>query len=539
MTKENLISRARRLVRFGIDSGIVGNFDVTNAPLLAQMVVGPGLNIKTVHKLHAAAHPQRLAAVDSARSLTYSDLEQRIRQATGAFRASGIARGSRVILCLENRVEYLIAWFALFRIGAPAIHASYRATASELDYLANHSGAEMLVYSRQTAPAAAGMSAELASRIDVDDQFWEWLRRGSDDSIDNGSGDNVVYTSGTTGTPKGAVRDFASMGVEELARIVERMPMKQGDRHMIVCPLYHSGAQALALIQTSLGATLYLQPHFEAAETLAAMHRHRIHSMFLVPTMIRRLIDLPEPVWRATPPTDLRCILSGAAAFPHALRARAIDRLGASVVHDFYGATELGWVTLIGGGEMMQREGSVGRPLPGHQVKVVDAEGREQPPGEIGTLYVRNGQVMQGYLADPEATHSATLAGGWMTVDDLARVDDDGYIYLAGRDRDMVISGGVNLYPVEIEEVLARGDGVCEVAVIGLPDDEWGERLAACVVWDGPAKTDELEAFARSELAGFKVPRIWLEVEELPRNPTGKVLKRELRDRFSSGRPAR
>jgi fatty-acyl-CoA synthase len=503
------------------------------------MVLGAGLNIKTVHRLHAAHYPHRPAAVDQHRTLDYRELEDAISGATAAFRQSGVRRGSRVVLCMENRVEYLVAWFALFRIGAPAVHASYRATTAELDYLFDHSGAAAVVHSGRTREAVRASKACPTLRLDADEDFWDWLYSGgSDDSIDtDAEGNNVVYTSGTTGRPKGAVRDFASTGVVELSRIVERLPMREGDRHLIVCPLYHSGAQALALLQTSLGCSIYLEPHFDAEQTLAALNTHRIHSVFLVPTMIRRLLDLSYEKWAATPPTDLRCAVSGAAAFPHALRAEAVERFGASVVHDFYGATELGWITLIDGGEMMRREGSVGRPIAGQEVRIVGPDGRDQPVGEVGKLYVRNDQVMSGYLENPDATDKAMLPGGWMTVDDLARVDADGYVYLAGRDRDMVISGGVNLYPVEIEEVLARGPGVREVAVIGLPDDEWGERLAACVVWNEEPKRDELEAFARSELANFKVPREWFALDELPRNPTGKVLKRDLRERFRE-RPA-
>jgi fatty-acyl-CoA synthase len=534
VAKESFLSNLRRVVRFGVKTGLVGNFDLLDAPKLAGVVLGAGLNIKTVHALHARTHPHRLAAVDRRRSVDYKSLDLLIRKATAALRAAGVARGTRVLLCMENRVEYLVTWFALFRIGAPAVHASYRATSSDLDYLLRHSGATVAVYSDTSRKALEGVTLPPSLSANVDSEFWDWLESAEgDESIDAGAeGGNVVYTSGTTGKPKGAVRDFASFGIVELSRIVERLPVREGDRHLIVCPLYHSGAQALALMQTSLGATLYLEPHFDAATTLQAMHDSRIHSMFAVPTMIRRLLDLPDESWRASPPADLRSLVSGAAAFPHALRSRAIRRFGASVVHDFYGATELGWITLIGGGEMMQSKGSVGRALPGQEIKIVAGDGRDQQLGQVGTIYVRNKQVMRGYLSDSNATDETLLPGGWMTVDDLGHLDEKGYLYLAGRDRDMVISGGVNIYPVEIEEALARYDGVREVAVIGVQDDDWGERLVACVVWETGGKRNELEAFARNELASFKVPRQWVSLERLPRNPTGKVLKRELREQL-------
>lgn len=531
MGKESLIDKARRVVRFGIKTGIAGSVDVTKVPSLAQMVIGAGLNIKTVHALHARSNPNRPAVVDERRSLDYASMERAIKRTTAALRGMGVESGDRVLLCMENRVEYLVTWFALFRIGAPAVHASYRATEDELRYLFEHAEPIVAIASGRTVEAVRAACGDVPVR-DADGDFWSWLEggRGAETIDRSASGTNVVYTSGTTGKPKGAVRDFAAMGLVELSRIVDRLPLREGEKHLVVCPLYHSGAQALALIETSLGATIHLQPHFEPRETLELLRRERIESVFMVPTMIRRLLELPDDAWRENHPPALRCLISGAAVFPHALRKRAIRRFGASVVHDFYGATELGWITLIGGGEMMEHPGSVGRPLPGQEVKIVGRDGKEQPTGEVGRLYVRNEQVMSGYLADPNATSDTVIAGGWMTVDDLAHLDEDGYLYIDGRDRDMVISGGVNIYPVEIEEVLTGYPGVVEAAVIGVPDDQWGERLEACVVWEVREDFDGLETAARQALAGFKVPRRWHAFDELPRNPTGKILKRELRD---------
>jgi long-chain acyl-CoA synthetase len=243
--------------------------------------------------------------------------------------------------------------------------------------------------------------------------------------------------------------------------------------------------------------------------------------------MIRRLVELPTSL----PTPELRALISGASEFPEALRRAAIDRFGAPVIHDFYGATELGWVTLIDGTEMLARPGSVGRPLPGQAVAILDRSGRELPVGETGLVYVRNEQTMSGYLGDAKATDE-TRRGAWITVEDLGRVDRDGYLYISGRERDMVKSGGVNLYPVEIEEVIGQHPNVRDVAVIGLPDPEWGERLAAVVVPRGDLDPPDVEAFARERLASVKVPKEWHVVDELPRNPTGKTLKRELRERY-------
>jgi fatty-acyl-CoA synthase len=340
----------------------------------------------------------------------------------------------------------------------------------------------------------------------------------------------VVYTSGTTGRPKGAARDYTSYGLVELSRVLERLPLRVGERHLMVAPLYHSGGQAFALLESALGATLYLRKHFDAEDALRSLSAFGIESVFLVPTLIQRLLELPEPFWARWPVPRLRAVISGAAPFPQALRERAMARFGAQAVYDFYGATELGWVTLARGDEMLERPGTVGRPLPGQQVRIRGERGEELPASAIGTIWVRNEQTMEGYLNEAQADTDARR-DGWVTVDDLGRMDDDGYLYLAGRARDMVISGGVNIYPAEIEDVLARHAGVREAAVVGVPDEDWGERLVAVVaLFDLDLETAELERHAREHLASFKVPRQWEVVEELPRNPTGKVLKGTLRE---------
>lgn len=538
---DSVLTRARRITRFVLQTNLVDVNTAAGMPRLAPFVLRHGLGVRTVHHVHALQHPHRTALTDARRSLTYRQADEEINRICRAFQAMGVRRGDRAILCFENRVEYMLFWFAGFRAGISIVHASYRSTAAELHYLATHSKAAVIVCSQRTAPAVRELlEAHEIELIVVDDvgvhprqhRYPEWSDRHDSDffAVDSAAaGDNVVYTSGTTGKPKGAVRNFSNVGVAELSRIGERLPVRAADRHLVVCPLYHSGAQAFAAMMTSLGCTLVLLEKFDAEATLEAMARWRIHSTFMVPTMIRRIVELPAEIRNQHPTPELRALVSGAAAFPHALRLRAIAAFGASSVHDFYGATELGWITLIDGDEMLERPGSVGRGLEGHELQITNADREVLPTGEVGTIWARNEQTMEGYLHDEQASEDSRDAD-WITVDDLGYLDEDGYLYLAGRDRDMVISGGVNIYPVEIEEVLAQHEGVEEVAVIGLPDTDLGERLTAVVA--GEVDFDELAEFARGKLAAHKVPRRWELIGELPRNPTGKVLKRELRERY-------
>ena len=231
---------------------------------------------------------------------------------------------------------------------------------------------------------------------------------------------------------------------------------------------------------------------------------------------------------------------SFAAPFPHELRLRAMSRFPQTTICDAYGATELGIITIINEQEMRERPGSVGRALAAQEIGIFSEDGRRLGPGEVGLIRVRNQQMMQEYLDNPEAT-ADIASGGWMTVEDLGYLDADGYLFLAGRERDMVISGGVNIYPVEIEDALGSHPAVADVAVIGAPDEAWGERLVGFVVFEpGQAmEVGELERFARQKLTSYKVPREWYFVdvaEGIPRNPTGKILKRQLRERLATSR---
>ncbi|CAN5906966.1 long-chain-fatty-acid--CoA ligase FadD2 [soil metagenome] len=539
-------ARVARVARVARKIDVLGEVHPLAGPSLARLALRAGLSVRTVHAIHALHTPERPALVDARGVRTYAEVDRAINRAAHAFRDElGIQRGDAMALAAENCAEYIIAWFALMRIGARAVHASYRSQPAELEYLATHAGLRAILVSEASLDAASQVAAAhgwlrvvaVGERAGAAVRFDDLLARARSSDLPevparHAGGESIVYTSGTTGKPKGAVRDFARFGVIEGARLLERLPFRIGDRHLVVTPLYHSGAQAVALINAALGATIHLHRHFEPDATLEALSRSRIHSVFLVPTMIRRLVELPAELRARMPTPELRALVSGASEFPEALRREAIAMFGAPVVHDFYGATELGWVTLINGSEMLARTGSVGRPLPGQAVAIFDRQGRELPLGETGLVYVRNEQTMSGYLGDAAATEE-TRRGPWVTVEDLGRVDADGYLYISGRERDMVKSGGVNLYPVEIEEVIARHPSVRDVAVIGLPDPEWGERLAAVVVPRGELDPSDVERFARTLLSSVKVPKEWHVVDEIPRNPTGKTLKRELRARYS------
>lgn len=500
-----------------------------------------------VYQIHTLLHPQRLALCDPHRSLTYAETAaeiNRLRQAI--LEELRLNPGDRVLLLLENRCEYFTILFALYGLGMAAVHGSFRATAAEIAYLVRHSQARAIFTSPRAFPEVERYHSEFAEKIPVISlggapvlpggiSYEDLCSRGDAGfrRLSSDPGKNFVYTSGTTGRPKGAYRNLNAIKAMDLFRILETVPFRAAERHLVVCPMYHSGAQAVAFMQIAIGASLFLLPDFEPGGVLKTLAGEKIESSFMVPTMIRRLLSLPEELRQKYFPQDLRVLLSGAAPFPHPLRVDALEWLGLERLYDFYGATELGWVTTISGKEMLERPGSVGRPIGGCVIKILDENKKELPSGKIGIVYVRSPTAIAGYWNDPEA-EERFRHGPYFTVEDLGTLDEDGYLYLKGRARDMIISGGVNIYPAEIENLLEQHPSVKEVAIVGLSDPDWGERVVAVVVPRGEgADPEELSRYLRRTLASYKVPKEWHFWDELPRNPTGKVLKREIVERLS------
>ena len=537
----------RRALGVGLRSGLIRQAGLPGLVRLAQLLptqpLGPGI----VHAFNAASFGDRECVVDGDRTLTYDAFDRLMNRLVHGLRALGVQRGQKLVIMTPNSWQYLLSFFAAIRGGFSAVHASYRLTPNELEYIVTHADARAVLF----GPTCADVAREVQRRH-VEDTLWIATAplAGQDagvrqlDDVIAGQPEtfptepmrllgahNVVYTSGTTGRPKGAVRNMSDMGLAEALGILERMAFTAGERHLVVCPLYHSGAQAFAALHSGMGSTLVLEPKFDPEKTLRTLREQRIDSVFLVPTMIRQILDLPAPIRHRYRPR-LSCLISGAAPFPHALRERAIRYFG-NVVFDFYGTTENGWLTLVDSAEMQARPGTVGRAIAGAQIVILDKAGRPLPHGEVGSITALSHMVIEGYHDDAKATRESRL-GDKQISGDLGYLDQDGYLFLSGRSSDMIITGGVNTYPAEIEQVLAQHPAVRDVAVAGLPDEKWGEVVAAFLVGPGPDDIPDMQGFCRTRLAGYKVPRAWHFLEELPRNPTGKVLKRQLREQYGT-----
>lgn len=531
------------LARFAARTGIARDTRIDGLKALAKRGLRGGFGPAFLFRLHAGNHPNKIAVVSEDRAVDYRALNRRIDALAAGLRNLGIGRGDSAALVMRNRIAFVEAQTALSRLGAHAVSGSYRATPSELRYLVTHSDAKVLFLdgdlsttheeaiawaSEDSSRHAIAVGAPVRGLLPYEEVFASTSEHVGDDP---GGGAVVIYTSGTTGKPKGAVRRFTEGAALASIRFLLEVPITADDRHVTVAPLYHSTAWAFASFTFVVGGTVYLEKEFDPEGFLKIVDREKITTSALVPTMLHRILALPAEVRRRYDTSSLRAIFSGGSPLPGELARRFIEAYG-PVLWNFYGATETGINTVATPAELLRSPGTIGHVVPGNELRILDDQGRDVGPSETGELFVRNAMLIEGYHRDEAATR-ASMRDGFFSVGDLAHRDAAGLYHLDGRKRDMIISGGVNVYPAEIEEVLHRHPAIAEAAVVGVPDEEWGERVCAFVVLRGndAATEADIVAWVRRELSGPKVPRRVFVVSELPKNPTGKVLKRELRER--------
>lgn len=528
------------LARVARRSELAGGLDPRGALVGARLLAKGQAGLAAVFRIRAVGERERPAFVQGGRTVRWGEVDARADRLATGLRRKGVGRGDAVALVLYNRPEFFEVEAALARLGASGVSVSWRSTPAELAYLVQHSGAKAVFFEHELAPAMRALR-ERCPGLDPGKMFAvggpaegfaryaDALAATAEGELESEDGAVVIYTSGTTGRPKGAVRRFGAGQVLGFAAFLERVPFKRGDRHLCVCPLYHSTALGFAGLALMVGSTVVIEREFEPRRFLETVERERINSVAIVPTMLHRLMALPDEVIRSYRLATLRAVVCVGAQLPAPLCERALSLLG-PVLYNVYGATETGLVSVATPDDLRALPGTIGRPLHGVSVRLLDEDGREVPRGEVGELFVRSPMLVEGYHADDEATR-ASMRDGHFSVGDLARVDEAGRYMIVGRRREMVISGGVNIYPAEVEAVIDRHPAVAQSAVIGVADPEWGERLRAFVVLRGATAGDpaaELKSWCRAELSGPKVPREWVFLDALPANATGKVLKREL-----------
>jgi fatty-acyl-CoA synthase len=487
----------------------------------------------------AAATPRLPAITFDGHTTSYGELLDRIDRLAAELAAGGVGRGDRVGYLGLNDPMFLITLFAAARIGAVFVPLNYRLTAAELGYILADAGVHTLLADARHAavagPVLTGSGVRRALALSAV-PGWEPLadllaNRGRLAAPVHPRSDEVaviMYTSGTTGRPKGAMLTHGNLFWNNVNALLS-FDVSQDDVSLVAAPLFHiGGLNVTTLVTLQKGGQIVLMPAFDPGQALKLIAEYRVTTMFGVPAMFLFMSQVPE--FAAADLSSVRFLICGGAPVPETLISRYGQR-GIAFVQG-YGLTETAPLALVlRADEVSVKVGAAGHAvLPLSDVRLVDAENNPVAPGERGEICVRGPQVMAGYWHNREATDAVIDAGGWFHTGDIGQADQDGYVYVVDRLKDMVITGGENVYPAEVEAVLYHHPAIAEVAVLGTPHEQWGEAVTAVVALNpGAALTlEELSAFARDKLAGYKIPLRLEFVDALPRNPAGKVLKYQL-----------
>ena len=487
----------------------------------------------------AAATPRLPAITFDGHTTSYGELLDRIDRLAAELAAGGVGRGDRVGYLGLNDPMFLITLFAAARIGAVFVPLNYRLTAAELGYILADAGVHTLLadawHAAVAGPVLTGSGVRRALALSAV-PGWEPLpgllaNRGRLAAPVHPRSDEVaviMYTSGTTGRPKGAMLTHGNLFWNNVNALLS-FDVSQDDVSLVAAPLFHiGGLNVTTLVTLQKGGQIVLMPAFDPGQALKLIAEYRVTTMFGVPAMFLFMSQVPE--FAAADLSSVRYLICGGAPVPETLITRYGQR-GIAFVQG-YGLTETAPLALVlRADEVSVKAGAAGHAvLPLSDVRLVDAENNPVAPGERGEICVRGPQVMAGYWHNREATDAVIDAGGWFHTGDIGQADQDGYVYVVDRLKDMVITGGENVYPAEVEAVLYYHPAIAEVAVLGTPHEQWGEAVTAVVaLHPGAALTlEELSAFARDKLAGYKIPLRLEFVDALPRNPAGKVLKYQL-----------
>ena len=498
---------------------------------------------------HAARTPEKPALIMGKQVVTFQDLDKKSNALANALLGLGIHPGDRIAVLMHNCPEMLIAWGAAGKIAVTPIAVNYRFKKDELAYIVNDSEATGLIYGHefeeivQSTKPDLGRSSFLSIRsgspegadaLDLD----KLMREAVDtppkvDTGAHGVASSLIYTSGTTGKPKGVFRNSRNR-LNTLLGYAYNFESTYDDIHVVAGPLYHAAPYAWALFSLILGNTVIIMPKFDAEHFLRLIQEHKITTTWTVPTMLNRIVNLPPDIKRRYDISSLRVMTVGGESFPFPLKKKVIEYFGEGKIFEFFGSTEISCVTYLRPEDQLRKPGSCGKPAIGNDVKLLDENKQEVSVGQVGVMYVKSPFLLDGYYKNEKAT-AESYHNSYFTVGDMAKVDEDGYYYIVDRAVDMIISGGVNIYPAEIEEVLYSHSAIYDVAIIGVPDPDWGEKIVAYVVLKENAMMKEQDVidYVARKLASYKKPREVIFVDEIPYSPAGKQLKRVLRDQYT------
>jgi long-chain acyl-CoA synthetase len=501
---------------------------------------GAPLNIADGIREFAVASPAAPAVVDGDRTLTFAALDERSSRLAQALLAAGHQPGTRVGVVLGNRLEFPEVAAGVAKAGMVSVPVNPRLTASEVADILGRAAVPAVILDDALSPVTA-QAVEAGGIGTVWSMDGTSLGRDYEQVLASAPARDprivvaetepftIAFTGGTTGAPKGVILSHRARTLVFYCASLE-WGLGPGRRSIAVAPLYHGAGFAFGYAPIATGGTVSMLRAWDPERFLAMVAADRPHSVFLVPAHLQMLRGLGEDALAQADTRGLETIYCNAAPLPQALKLWALDSLPRVGMHEVYGSTEGGVVSNLRPADIRRKARCVGPPWFMTQVRLLDAGGNEVGVGEPGELYARSPTIFSGYLDDPEATAACTTSDGFVSAGDVAVRDEENFLYIVDRTKDMILTGGVNVYPREVEEVLHTHPRVADVAVVGVADERWGEKVTAVVVPRGePPTLDELVAHCRASLAGFKVPKALRIVDALPRNAAGKILKRELR----------
>ena len=498
------------------------------------------LSIASGLRAAAGRTPDKVALREGERELTYARLRDRLERVSGGVRDGfGLGRGDNVAILAPNCLEYPEIVAGASSAGVAVATLNPRLVAREIKFICDDCGARALF----VAPALEEMARSIEFRtvetiVVLDGRYEDWLgaaRATAEQPLEEWEPFAIPYTSGTTGQPKGVVISHRSRVMTFFAMASEYGCYAPDDRYLATAPLFHGAGFAFAFAPIFFGGYCEVLPAFDPEQVIAKLHTERMAGTFMVPTHFHAIFTLESKVLERYRRPVVKAIVSNAAPLPQATKERIVDYFGAGILHETYGSTEAAIVTNLRPADQLRKTECVGLPFIATAVELRDEEGVAVAPGEVGELFSASPYLFNGYWGRPEET-AETFRDGWVSAGDLATQDEEGFVYLVDRKTDMIISGGVNIYPREIEEILYHHEAIAEAAVVGAPDAHWGEAVKAYVVARPGAAVDAdtVIAYCKENLASYKTPKSVEIIDALPKNAAGKVLKRELRERAAA-----
>jgi acyl-CoA synthetase (AMP-forming)/AMP-acid ligase II len=489
-------------------------------------------------KAAAERNPAKIAYRHGENTRTYGSFVQRMNKVSSAIiHDLELTVGDHAAIVARNSIEYMELVLGAAQAGVALATINPKLSPPEIVAICDDACAQALFVNADSAEAISGLDFATVKRIIIIERDLEdWLSKAGSDpelpAVDEWQPFTIPYTSGTTGQPKGVLVSHRSRSVSILAMAVEYGCYSPDDRFLAIAPMCHGAGMIFALAPLFTGGYAEIMDAFDPEVVMKALKEESMTGFFGVPTHFNVIFSLERTLLERHRPLNLRTVISNAAPLPQAMKETIVEYFGGGLLHETYGSTEAGIVTNLRPPDQLRKQQCVGQPIALTQVQVRGENGKECAPDEVGELFSISPYLFNGYWQRPDATDEA-FQDGWVTVGDLARRDEEGHIYIVDRKKDMVISGGVNIYPREIEEVLFQHPAIRDVAVIGVPDDKWGEKLKAFVVSDPAAGLDAeaIAAFCEGRIAKMKIPKEVEFIDQVPRNPTGKVLKTALRRR--------